>query len=186
MARKARVKSSTGKYIILLRGMEDTIFRTKKIKDMFNETVTEYLGKNMLGIRFFADRVVIFAKESKSGIAMDLKPVLIKFARAYNRERGVDGKVFMDRFKSLPVEDKEFEKQCKDFVDGEKVKDPFEAKASRTPAPKKEVVKTAPKKVEAPAPKKAEEPAPKKPEPKPEPETKPAPKKRNDMPTWLL
>ena len=178
MARKARVKSSTGKYIILLRGMEDTIFRTKKIKDMFNETVTEYLGKNMLGIRFFADRVVIFAKESKNGIAMDLKPVLIKFARAYNKERGVDGKVFMDRFKSLPVEDKEFEKQCKDFVDGEKVKDPFETKTVRAATPKKEAVK--------PAPKKAEKPAPKKPEPKPEPEVKPAPKKRNEMPTWLL
>lgn len=178
MARKARVKSSTGKYIILLRGMEDTIFRTKKIKDMFNETVTEYLGKNMLGIRFFADRVVIFAKESKNGIAMDLKPVLIKFARAYNKERGVEGKVFMDRFKSLPVEDKEFEKQCKDFVDGEKVKDPFETKTVRAVTPKKEAVK--------PAPKKAEKPASKKPEPKPEPEVKPAPKKRNEMPTWLL
>ena len=178
MARKARVKSSTGKYIILLRGMEDTIFRTKRIKDMFNETVTEYLGKNMLGIRFFADRVVIFAKESKNGIAMDLKPVLIKFARAYNRERGVDGKVFMDRFKSLPVEDKEFEKQCKDFVEGAKVKDPFEAKVVRAAAPKKEVAKAEPKK--------AAKPAPKKPEPKPEPEVKPAPKKRNDMPTWLL
>ncbi len=170
MARKARVKSSTGKYIILLRGMEDTIFRTKKIKDMFNETVTEYLGKNMLGIRFFADRVVILAKESKSGIAMDLKPVLIKFARAYNKERGVDGKVFMDRFKSLPVEDKEFENQCKDFVGGAKVKDPFETKTVRVATPKKET----------------EKPAPKKPEPKPEPEVKPVPKKRNDMPTWLL
>ena len=178
MARKARVKSSTGKYIILLRGMEDTIFRTKRIKDMFNETVTEYLGKNMLGIRFFADRVVIFAKESKNGIAMDLKPVLIKFARAYNRDRGADGKVFMDRFKSLPVEDKEFEKQCKDFVEGAKVKDPFVAKVVRAAAPKKEVAKAEPKK--------AAKPAPKKPEPKPEPEVKPAPKKRNDMPTWLL
>ena len=178
MARKARVKSSTGKYIILLRGMEDTIFRTKRIKDMFNETVTEYLGKNMLGIRFFSDRVVIFAKASKNGIAMDLKPVLIKFARAYNRDRGADGKVFMDRFKSLPVEDKEFEKQCEDFVEGAKVKDPFEAKVVRAAAPKKEVAKAEPKK--------AAKPAPKKPEPKPEPEVKPAPKKRNDMPTWLL
>ncbi len=178
MARKARVKSSTGKYIILLRGMEDTIFRTKKTKDLFSETVTEYLGKNMLGIRFFADRVVILAKESNSGIAMDLKPVLIKFARAYNRERGADGKVFMDRFKSLPVEDKEFEAQCKDFVDGGKVKDPFEAKVVRPATPKKETAKPAPKKVE--------KPVVKKPEPKPEPEVKPAPKKRNDMPTWLL
>lgn len=178
MARKARVKSSTGKYIILLRGMEDNIFRTKKTKDIFNETIEGYLGKNMLGIRFFNDRVVIFAKESKSGIAMDLKPVLIKFARAYNRERGVDGKVFMDRFKSLPVEDKEFEAQCKDYVGGAKVKDPFEVKASRPVTPKKEAAKPTPKKVA--------KPVEKKPEPKPEPEVKPAPKKRNDMPTWLL
>lgn len=178
MARKARVKSSTGKYIILLRGMEDNIFRTKKIKDMFNETIQSYLGKNMLGIRFFADRVVIFAKESKSGIAMDLKPVLIKFARAYNKERGVDGKVFMDRFKSLPVEDKEFETQCKNYVDGEKVKDPFEVKTVRPVTPKKEAPK--------PAPKKATKAEPQKQEPKPEPEVKPIPKKRNDMPTWLL
>lgn len=178
MARKARVKSSTGKYIILLRGMEDTIFRTKKTKDMFNETIESYLGKNMLGIRFFADRVVMLAKESKNGIAMDLKPVLIKFARAYNRERGIDGKVFMDRFKSLPVEDKEFEEQCKDYVSGLKVKDPFEVKVERLATPKTETAKPAPKKVA--------KPVEKKPEPKPEPEVKPAPKKRNDMPTWLL
>lgn len=167
MARKARVKSSTGKYIILLRGIEDSIFRSKKSKDLFSQTAKEYLGKNMLGIRFFADSVVIFAKESDKGISMDLKPVLIKFARAYNKDRDVQGKVFADRFKSLPVEDLEFEKQCVDYIKVKRVKNPFEPKMGRA--------------------KKTDKPVENKPaQTEPEPEIKPIPKKRNDMPTWLL
>lgn len=165
MARKARVKSSTGKYIILLRGIEDSVFHLKKSKDLFYDTAKEYLGENMLGIRFFADRVVILVKESDKGISMDLKPVLIKFARAYNKDRYVQGKVFADRFKSLPVENSEFEKQCVDYIDGKKVKDPFESKTVSV--------------------KKTEKPVENKPV-QPEPEIKPIPKKRNDMPTWLL
>ncbi len=163
MARKARVKSSTGEYIIMLRGTEETLFRTKKVKDLFSELCNNYLGDGFLGMRFFSDRVVIAVNESANGISADMKPVLISFARSYNREYGIGGKVFKDRFKSMPMENDTFKKECMAYINGESAKDPFKPKTDRKP-PQQKIVKVTP--------------------PMPEPEQKP--KRRNDMPTWLL
>ncbi len=192
MARKAREKSKTGKYIVMLKGIEDTIFKSKKTQEVFKELVENVFGKGLLGIRFFNDRVVMALKESKAGIGMDMKPILISFARTLNRNNGEKGKVFADRFKSIPLEDKDFEAKCMAYINRETTKDPFAPK--RTVAPKKAEpkAKAAPKK---PAEKKA---TPKKAEPKAQVKkvTPPAPKaeevkkeetrKRNNLPTWLL
>lgn len=194
MARKAREKSKSGKYIVMLRGIEDTIFKSKKTQEIFKELIEKAFGKGMLGIRFFNDRVLMALKETKAGIGMDMKPVLISFARTLNRNSGETGKVFADRFKSIPLDDKDFEAECMAYINRETTKDPFAAK--RTVAPKKAEpkAKATPKK---PATKKA---TPKKAEPKvkmekktpptPAPEKvevkKEEPKKRNSLPTWLL
>lgn len=166
MARKAREKSATGMYGVLLRGVEDTIFKSKKRRDLFYELAQTHLGEGLCSIDFKNDRVGMIVKESDAGLGVDMKPLLISFARAYNKERGISGKVFKDRFKSFPMEIID-ESDYDGFFD----KDIFKAKTA--PAAK-------------PQPKKVAKPAPKKPEVKPEPEVKPAPKKRNDMPTWLL
>ncbi len=198
MARKAREKSKTGKYIVMLKGIEDTIFKSKKTQEIFKELIENAFSKGVMGIRFFNDRVVMVLKESKAGIGMDMKPVLISFARTLNRNNGDKGKVFADRFKSIPVEDKDFETECMAYINRETTKDPFALK--RTTAPKKgePKAKAAPKK---PVTKKG---TPKKATPKAKPETevvkvtpptpapkkeevkKEEPKKRNSLPTWLL
>lgn len=184
MARKARVKSSTGRYIIMLRGMEDTLFKAKNIKDLFLKNAEERFGGKIEGIRFFSDRVVMLVKESDKGISVDMKPVLISFARSYNGERGTDGKVFMDRFKSIPVEDKAFLTICTDYVNGDSNKDPFGVKTEAKPSQAPAKPKAAPKKKSAP--KKAEpKPVEKPKEVEKEPQ-KPPVKRRNEMPTWLL
>lgn len=170
MARKAREKSATGMYAVLLRGVEDTIFKSKKRRDLFAELAQTHLGRGLCSIDFKNDSVGMLVEESDAGLGVDMKPLLISFARAYNKERGISGKVFKDRFKSCPVEIID-ESDYDGFFETQGGKDIFKAKTA--PAAK-------------PQPKKVEKPAAKKPEPKPEPEVKPAPKKRNDMPTWLL
>lgn len=169
MARKAREKSITGKYVIMLRGTESDLFSGKETRDLFAETVSEYLKDGLCGIRFFDDKTVMLAKESEKGIGMDLKPVLIRFARAYNKVMENNGKVFADRFKSIPVENADFEKECVDFLNGKNEKNPFESSGEKRT--EKKTVKKAEKPTAKPAPK-AEE--------------KPVQKRRNDMPTWLL
>lgn len=172
MARTARVKSSTGKYIIMLRGIDETLFKTKKVKDMFSAAAKERFGGTVLGIRFFPDRAVLLAVESEKGISADMKPILIAFARALNNERNTDGKVFADRFKSLPVEDEEFLSLCEDYINSKSQKDPFNTA-------KKTAVKVNVTQKKKPQKKVSEE-------PKTEPVSEVKPKRRNDMPTWLL
>lgn len=194
MARKAREKSKSGKYIVMLKGVEDTIFKSKKTQEAFKELVENAFGKGMLGIRFFNDSVIMALKETKAGIGMDMKPVLISFARTLNRNNGEAGKVFADRFKSIPLDDKDFEAECMGYINRENTKDPFAAKRAvapraTEPKPKATTKKPAAKKA---TPKKTESdvvtkkvtpptPAPEKVEVKKE-----EPKKRNNLPTWLL
>lgn len=163
MARTARVKSNTGKYAILLKGIDEDVFKAAEKKDAFRGVAEEYLGNALLGIRFFSDRTVMIVKESENGISRDMKPVLIKFARAYNRDKNTEGKVFADRFKSVPIENSEFEKQCTAYINGEDSENPFKAKTAavkRKTVSEKSECNTA--------------------------NEKPKPKKKNDMPTWLL
>ena len=103
MARKAREKSSTGFYAVLLRGEEENIFKTKKNKDLFEQLMNDNFGGKVYDITFKNDSVTVIVKESSNGLGYDMKPVLISFARTYNRERGMAGKVFKDRFKSIPI-----------------------------------------------------------------------------------
>lgn len=180
MARKAREKSKTGKYIVMLKGIEDTIFKGKKNQEIFTELIKKAFGKGLFGIRFFNDHVVMLLKESKAGIGMDMKPVLISFARTANRNSNESGKVFADRFKSIPVETKEYEAAAMSYINRESKNDPFTAKRTVS-APAKAKAPAKPKTVPK------AKPAPKA-EPKVEekPEVKKEAPKRNNLPTWLL
>lgn len=117
MARKARVKSKTGIYAVILRGF-DKIFATKKMKEAFYDATQKYIGKGLLGIKFSQGNVEMLIKESEKGISMDIKPLITSFARTYNRETGNEGKVFMDRFKSVPIEDSETQNRFEAYLNG--------------------------------------------------------------------
>ena len=104
MARKAREKSSTGFYAVMLRVEQENIFKSKKNRDLFERLMTEDFGGRVLNIKFKNDSVTLIVEESTNGIGNDMKPVLISFARTYNRENNVTGKVFKDRFKSTPID----------------------------------------------------------------------------------
>ena len=124
MARTAREKSSTGIYAVILRGNEN-IFSSQDMRDAFTAAAEKYLGKGLLGIRFYDDKVHMLVKESESGISLDMKPLVTSFARTYNREHEIEGKVFKDRFKSVPVESGAIQKECIDYLNGGEIASPY-------------------------------------------------------------
>ncbi len=166
MARRAREISSTGKYAVVLKGV-DEIFSQEDMRTAFDETAAVYLGKGLLAIRFFDDRAEMLIKESEKGISKDMKPLVTSFARTYNRVKESAGKVFADRFKSVPVETDELERECLEYLNGGGNESPFKRGAGAAAAPAK---------------RKAEQ----KQETAPERETAPKPKKTKNLPSWLL
>lgn len=204
MARKAREKSSTGVYAIILRSNEK-VFAKKKMREAFLDAAQGYLDKGLMGIRFYDTYVHMLVRESAMGISLDMKPLITSFARTYNRENETEGKVFADRFKSVPVETKELEAECLAYLDGGAKSAAYtaaavpvraeEKKPRRQPVEKSAPVKAKPAKQSAPvkakpakksAPveiKPVKEPAPVKAEPAPE---TVKPKKNRSLPSWLL
>lgn len=184
MARKAREKSSTGIYAVILRGNGD-VFKTEEMREAFLETAKKYLDRGLIGVVFSDSRADMLVRESDKGISMDMKPLITSFARTYNREYDTDGRVFADRFKSVPVETRALERACRAYMKGGEIAAPYILNAAPAAKP---VKKAAPKKGSArpvkkgaastavkPAAKQAEESAP-----------APKPKKKNNLPSWLL
>lgn len=194
MARTARAVSSTGLYFVILRGVTD-IFKNDSIKLTFKELAEKYLDKGLCGINFTDDHVYLLIEESENGISKDMKPLTTSFARTYNRENSLSGKVFADRFKSVPIEDETTKTQCINFLindgdlpvfSGQRTASGLSSKKTakqKNSAPKKTsekksvTKKNVSKKADT---KKIIEAEPIKEEPKP------AVRKRNDLPSWLL
>ena len=108
MARRARVKSSTGIYNVMLRG--ESLFTGEADYDAFVERMAQYfMGDAKIYAYCLTDNAACFIlKESENGISRDMKPFLTSYARYYNRAHEMTGNVFTDRFKSEPVESKEY------------------------------------------------------------------------------
>ena len=108
MARKAREKSSLGIYNIMLRG--DDLFKTEADYDAFIECMAQYfMGDASICAYCLTDNAACFIlKESENGVSSDMKPFVTSYARYCNRTRGTKGSVFTDRFKSEPINDKNY------------------------------------------------------------------------------
>lgn len=201
MARKAREKSSTGIYAIVLRGSGD-VFRTEEMRGAFCDAAKKYLGRGLIGAVFSDNRVDMLVRESDKGISLDMKPLITSFARTYNRENETDGKVFADRFRSVPVEAKAIERACRAYMKGGDIAAPYiigAAPAAAAETEKKTGKKKTEKAVAKPEKKVTVKTAKKpektvaKPEKRPEkaaampkPEQAPKPKKKSNLPSWLL
>lgn len=99
MARKAREKSPTGIYNIILNGNKD-IFRDENDYQNFIQKLNEI---NVYSYSIFPDRVFLCVKESLEGIASDMRSLIISYARYFNKKYELEGKIFSGRFKSCPV-----------------------------------------------------------------------------------
>lgn len=141
MAREARKLSKSGNYYILLRGNE--LFRTKEDKQIFTEILEKNFATGVIhGCEIAKEEIRLVVKEGERGISMTVKSVVTSYARYFNRTYNREGKLFLGRFKSEPLETAdEIEEYLKDIKQPVKKKTVKKATVKPPVKPKKEPVK---------------------------------------------
>lgn len=112
MSRKARKKSETGIYHIMLRGInKDPIFLDDDDYVKFIYILKDV--KQMNACRFYAyclmeNHVHLLVKEKDKNISDVIKIIASSFVKWYNIKYNRIGHLFQDRFKSEPVENESY------------------------------------------------------------------------------
>lgn len=113
MPRKARKKSRTGIYHVMLRGINrQTIFEDKEDKLRFLATLKKYkeLCKFVIyGYCLMDNHVHLLIKESEEeSFSETIKRISSSYVHWYNRKYGRCGHLFQERFKSENVDDRHY------------------------------------------------------------------------------
>lgn len=109
MAREGRRKSATGVYHVLLRGV-DKLFLQEQDYEWFRERMTVHFGGNgarLLAFLLLPNRVHLLIEEGAEGLSLAVKPLCTSYARYFNRTYKEKGRLFYDRFRSVPCETEE-------------------------------------------------------------------------------
>jgi putative transposase len=112
MPRTARVKSSTGIYHIILRGINrETIFRDDEDSNKFLQTLSKYRAK--CGFQLYAyclmnNHIHLLIKEEAEDLSISLKRIGTSYVYWYNWKHERCGPLFQDRFRSEAVEDDQY------------------------------------------------------------------------------
>ncbi|MUV37151.1 hypothetical protein JNUCC1_00957 [Lentibacillus sp. JNUCC-1] len=108
MARKARVKSKTGIYHIMVRGVNrQEIFHDDADCEKYLEIIQKYKART--AIQFYAwclmnNHVHLLLKEGNEPLATTMKRIGVSYVRYYNWKYRTTGHLFQDRFRSENVE----------------------------------------------------------------------------------
>ncbi len=114
MARQARIKSSTGIYHVILRGVnKQKIFLTEADNLKFLqclEQVKEISKFVIMGFCLMENHIHLLIKENPDGeeIGQIMKRVLNRFVFWYNFNYDRCGPLFQGRYKSEPIEDEQY------------------------------------------------------------------------------
>lgn len=112
MPRSARIKSQTGIYHIMLRGInKQVVFAEEKDKIKFLDIIKFY--KESCNFKLYAyclmdNHIHLLLKEESDPIDVIIKKVGSKFVYWYNLKYDRSGHLFQDRFKSESVETDEY------------------------------------------------------------------------------
>lgn len=112
MARQARVKSLTGIYHIMSRGIDKRpIFHDIDDKNNFIYALKKGKEKSKFGLYAYClmdNHFHLLLEEREEPIASIMKRVLVKYAYHINKKYNLTGPLFADRFKSYPVETEKY------------------------------------------------------------------------------
>ncbi len=105
MARKARLISEINSYTIILKAKEEIVFNDHD-KQLFLETVFKY--SSILNYKFLAynlsNTLLTFVLyDCDTAIDTAMRKIVVSFVSKYNLYHNRSGKVFKDRFVSLPA-----------------------------------------------------------------------------------
>lgn len=109
MPRKAREKSSTGIYHVMLRGINgQIIFEDNEDYEMLLQTIKEYkeeCGYEIYAFCLMSNHIHLLIKEGKEDLGMVFRRIGAKYVYWYNWKYKRSGHLFQDRYKSEVVED---------------------------------------------------------------------------------
>ncbi|KAB3527514.1 transposase [Alkaliphilus serpentinus] len=109
MPRKAREKSESGLYHIILRGInKQIIFEDEEDKKKFLQTLKDYKDKRgykVYGYCLMGNHIHIILHEIEEGIEIVMKSIGASYVYWYNWKYNRSGHLFQDRYKSEPIED---------------------------------------------------------------------------------
>ena len=109
MPRVARIKSSTGIYHIITRGInQQNIFASDDDYERFLNTLTRYCRKSACEIYAYClmdNHIHLLLREGQETIATTMKKIGTSYVYYYNWQYNRKGHLFQDRYKSEPVED---------------------------------------------------------------------------------
>lgn len=112
MPRKAREKSETGIYHIILRGINgQKIFHDKEDHQQFLETIKLYkvqCGYELYAYCFMNNHIHLLLKEGKEDLGLVFRRIGAKYVYWYNQKYKRRGHLFQDRFRSEAVEDESY------------------------------------------------------------------------------
>ncbi len=109
MPRTARVKSRTGIYHIMVRGINrQDIFHDDEDRKRYLDTLKRIAVESIadiLGYCIMSNHIHLVIKEGEAGVSLLMKRLGASYAYWYNLKYQRTGHVFQDRFKSENVED---------------------------------------------------------------------------------
>ena len=112
MPRAARVKSKTGIYHIILRGINrQIIFEDEEDSLKFLQTLSEYKEKSEYEVYAYClmgNHVHILIKEGKEELGTAMRRIGASYVYWYNWKYERNGHLFQDRYKSEAVEDDKY------------------------------------------------------------------------------
>ncbi|WHY01133.1 transposase [Neobacillus sp. DY30] len=108
MPRKARKKSCTGIYHIMLRGInKQTIFEQEEDKSRFLETIKKYkeiCRFHLYGYCLMDNHIHLLVKETEESISQTIKRISSSYVYWYNLKYERAGHLFQERFKSEGID----------------------------------------------------------------------------------
>lgn len=103
MARKAREKSISGYYSVLIGGY-GRLFIDDEDYENFIEKIDKYIGEEAKAFALIENAACLVVKESEKGIGADIKPLTTSYTRYFQKRYDSDEKLFERRFASEPIE----------------------------------------------------------------------------------
>ncbi|MCF8012376.1 MAG: transposase [Clostridiales bacterium] len=109
MPRVARIKSESGIYHIIMRGINrQTLFEDEEDCISFTQTLQRYrkiCGYNLYAYCLMENHVHLLLMEDKEPLEILMRKICASYVFWYNKKYDRVGYLFQDRFKSEPVED---------------------------------------------------------------------------------
>lgn len=112
MPRRARKKSESGIYHVMIRGInKQTIFEDEEDYEKFEQVLKdckEISGYSLLSYCLMGNHVHLLIKEEKEALEQIFKRIGARYVYWYNNKYQRSGHLFQDRYKSEPVDDDKY------------------------------------------------------------------------------